>query len=276
MHKTTKDIGKLSGKVLVFGGVYSNLQALETLQEIAKTEGIESHNVICTGDIVAYCAQPEEVVQTMKEWDVHTIAGNVEIQLRNNEEDCGCDFRDGSRCDSFSKLWYPFAKTQLSENSLSYISRIPDFIKGTYAGKKFIVVHGSYHETAEYIFKSTQWSIKAQNFKDTDSEIILSGHCGLPFSEANEGKLWLNAGVIGMPANDGTSRVWYMIVDTDAAGNVTYEHRSFTYDNAKTTLLMNQADLTPEYAKTLSTGLWDNCEILPDEETALQGVAIGF
>ena len=37
------------GKILVFGGVYSNLQALEALQKVAEKEGILPENIICTG-----------------------------------------------------------------------------------------------------------------------------------------------------------------------------------------------------------------------------------
>jgi len=33
-------------------------------------------------------------------------------------------------------------------------------------------------------------------------------------------------------------------------------------------------NLSEEYAGTLITGIWDNCEILPDQETAMQGIKI--
>ena len=81
--KTNKHIGKLRGKTLIFGGVYSNFQALKKLMLIAKKEQIPSQNIICTGDIVAYCAEPERCVQAIKDWNIHSILGNVEIQLRD-------------------------------------------------------------------------------------------------------------------------------------------------------------------------------------------------
>ena len=103
MDKKINDIGELSGKILVFGGVYSNLQALQSLKELAEDLDISPDNCICTGDIVGYCAQPEETIQFFRSWGAQTIAGNVEIQLANDEEDCGCDFREGSRCESGSR-----------------------------------------------------------------------------------------------------------------------------------------------------------------------------
>ncbi len=274
--KLTKNIGALTDKILAFGGVYSNLQALEKMQAIADKLAIPPSNIICTGDVVGYCAQPEESIQVLMDWGIHCIAGNVELQLREGAEDCGCDFNKGSRCDVFSRQWYPFSKAQVSASSVEWMNGLPDFIQFQYGTNKAMVVHGSYHETAEYLFKSTPWEVKARNFQDTQSTIILAGHCGLPFNDSHKGKFWLNPGVIGMPANDGTMRVWYMLLYLSADQHVIFEHCTFEYDYLKAASLMEEQHLPHAYAQTLKTGLWDNCEILPDEETAMQGHPINF
>jgi predicted phosphodiesterase len=58
--------------------------------------------------------------------------------------------------------------------------------------KKVTVVHGSYFNTSEFIFKSTVWEDIVANFKATDSDVIIAGHCGLPFNKTQDGLLWLN------------------------------------------------------------------------------------
>lgn len=266
------DIGQLQGPVLVFGGVYSNFQALEELAAIAESLDIPAGNIICTGDVVGYCADPEACCQFMKEWGVHTIAGNVEIQMREGMLDCGCSFAEGSRCDMFSKAWYPYAQLHTSVDSIAWMEGLPAFLRFEYAGKRVAVLHGSRFETAEYIFASTPWAVKQRNFEALQADVILSGHSGLPFSEEQEGSFWLNAGVIGMPANDGTTRVWYMVLD-DTQG-FAYRHASFEYDFDEAYVRMREKQLPIAYARTLETGLWDNNEILPAAETALQGVRI--
>jgi predicted phosphodiesterase len=275
MDKKIENIGQLTGKVLLFGGVYSNLQALQAIAQIAQNEGINPENCISTGDIIGYCAQPEETIQFFKNWNARSIAGNVEIQLSENAEDCGCDFTKGSRCDDFSQLWYPFAKSKLSYNSLSFISELPEFIKFNYAGKKVTVVHGSYFNTSEFIFKSTPWEQKASNFEVTESELIIAGHCGLPFSSTHDDLLWLNPGVIGMPANDGNTAVWYMILE-EKDGKIAFEHRKLHYDFGLTSRLMLDNQLPKEYANTILSGIWDNMEILPETEIQQQGKEILF
>ena len=271
-----KDIGKLTGKVLVFGGVYSNFQALQKMKQISEDLSILPENVICTGDVVAYCAQPEESVQEVINWGIHTIAGNVEIQLSEGQDDCGCNFRTGSRCNIFSNQWYPFAKDKLSVQSINWMKNLPEFIRFSYANRAVFALHSSFHHTSEYIFNSTPEEVLEKNFNDVNASVILAGHSGLPFHRIDEAqKTWINTGVIGMPANDGTPRVWYAILD-DETGDFSFNHFSFEYDFHKTANLMRKYQLPSEYALTLETGIWDNCEILPEEEAALQGKAISF
>lgn len=270
---TVQDLGKLNGQILVFGGVYSNLPALERLMGIAENLQIPSQNIICTGDIVGYCAEPEECVQTIRRWGVHCIAGNVEIQLRNREADCGCNFDEGSRCDMFSRKWYPFAQSRLSERAIDWMEQLPLHLRFEYAGKRVCVLHGSCQNPSEFVFRSSPWAVKAANFQAIDAEIILAGHCGLPFRHQNGELYWLNAGVIGMPANDGTPRVWFMTIDLTEQG-LHIEHHAYTYDHERAARLMEQLHLPREYSETLRTGLWDNCEILPEEETQAQGMRL--
>ncbi len=265
-----KDLGIKDGELLIFGGIYSNLHALKQLKLEAEKLNIAPNNIICTGDIVAYCAYPEECIQFVKDWGIHCIAGNVEYSLREDENDCGCNFSEGSNCDLFSKKWFPYAKDKVSQKSIKYLKSLPEFINFKYNNKKYSVIHGSYFNTSQFIFKSTDWTIKADNFKATSSDVILSGHCGIPFVDQKEDKLWLNAGVIGMPANDGNTHTWYLTMHENK-----HQFRKLIYDHNNASKAMLYQNLPKEYAQTLIDGIWDNCDILPEEETSRQGMEIG-
>ncbi len=275
MDKKITHLGTLSGKLILFGGVYSNLQALERLVEIANEEGISPENCICTGDIVGYCAEPEETVALFRQWGAKSISGNVEQQLFEGAEDCGCDFMEGSRCDGFSKLWYPYSQMKLSEESIKWMGELPNHLAFTYGGKQVMVVHGSYNNVSEFIFESTPDHIKLDNFEQTQSDIIIAGHCGLPFHQKLGNRQWLNPGVIGMPANEGKTRVWYMVLE-EINEEIKVSHNYFEYDHASANQLMIKNHLPEAYADTLLTGFWDNMEILPEAERQLQGKAYNF
>ena len=272
--KRTKNIGELKGTLLIFGGVYGNLQALQSLQQTAQELNIPASNIICTGDVVGYCAQPSECCELIEAWRIQTIAGNVEIQLREDADECGCDFSDGSRCDLFSRNWFSYAKKHTTEAALKWMHTLPDFIQFRYNGKNCIVLHGSFFETSGYIFQSNPWAEKERNLIATGADIILAGHSGLPFIQVQEAQSWLNAGVIGMPANDGNSHVWFATIRSEGSNKINGTLHSLRYDYQLASRLMNEAQLPQQYASTLITGIWDNCEILPDEETAAQGKEI--
>lgn len=265
------DIGQLSGKLLLFGGPYSNLQALQALQDVATAARIPPSNIICTGDIVGYCAQPVACIALTREWGIRCIAGNVEIQLRNGEDNCGCDFREDGRCDLFSRSWYAYAKAAVSGKEIAWMAGLPDAIRFTYSDTRCIVLHGSAFHTAGYIFASTPWAEKEANFEAADADLIIAGHSGLPFCQQRNNRCWINAGVIGMPANDGDTRVWYAVLDTTHDGDWLISLRQLEYDFKAASQKMLDAKLPAPYARTLTTGIWDNCEILPQPETEAQG-----
>lgn len=275
MDKKSLNLGKINGKILLFGGVYSNLQSLKALQKIAKKNNILPENCICTGDIIGYCSQPEKTIQVFKNWGAKSIAGNVELQLSNDAENCGCDFSKGSKCDQLSNLWYPYAKSKLSENSLAYIKSLPEIIHFEVDSKKVTVLHGSYFNVSEFIFKSTPWEVKQKNFDITNAEIIIAGHSGLPFSEKKSKYHWVNPGVIGMPANDGNPKVWFAILNIKKS-EIKIKHLNYNYNYQVASDLMLKNNLPKEYAKTLTNGLWDNMEILPEIEKQQKGFAIHF
>jgi len=275
MDKTITQLGNISGKLLLFGGVYSNLQALEQLVQISLEADIPSENCICTGDIVGYCAQPEETVRLFRDWGARSILGNVEQQLFDGEEDCGCDFSPGSICDGLSKRWYPYAQRQLSRESISWMGQLPHHISFEMAHKRVTVVHGTFEQISDFVFRSTPEGIKAVSFSSSQSDVIVAGHCGLPFHQELQGKIWLNPGVVGMPANEGLPRVWYMILE-DVGGILRYTHHHFEYNHLLAYNAMMENKLPEGYANSLVLGLWDNMEILPEEERELRGSPYNF
>jgi len=266
-----EEIELKQGRILVFGGPYSNLEATKRMKEISFKLGFKPSQVICTGDVVGYCASPEETVNLIREWGVRAIAGNVELQLAQGEADCGCNFEEGSRCDLFSRNWFPYAQRNLSPDSINWMSDLPKELILKYEDRKTLVCHGSPTDTSEFVFKSSDDKRKIADFEAKNVDMILAGHSGIPFYQKFRAKTWVNAGVIGMPANDGTTRAWFAIVNVlDASVQL----HAFDYDHLTAHDKMKVKELPTSYAQTLLTGIWDNCEILPEKETREQGVPI--
>jgi hypothetical protein len=59
-------------------------------------------------------------------------------------------------------------------------------------------------------------------------------------------------------------------------GEIKFKFHALGYDYQTASTLMLQSNLPASYANTLLTGIWDNCEIMPEEETKQQGLPLQF
>jgi len=260
-------------RILVFGGPYGNLEATQELFNIADKEGIAADYIFCTGDIVAYCADPQQCTEIIKNKNIYTIQGNCENSLANDKEDCGCGFEEDSACDLLFKKWFSYCQKNLNKQNLNWFSTIPKHIKFKFGGKSFSILHGSATNISEFIFKSYNDKKFTPHFNIMKTDCIISGHCGLPFTKKIGDYHWHNAGVIGMPANDGTSRAWYSIISI-INDKICFNHKAYDYDVQKSYNKMKQADMPVVYADALITGIWPSTDILPQKEKDKTGVAI--
>ena len=197
--------------LLVFGGPYSNVRATQALMAETARRGIPRHRVICTGDVVAYCAEPEETARALADWGCHAIRGNCEQQLADAAQDCACNFESGSACDLLAKGWYPFANARISQPMRDWMGGLPQTLRFSFSGCTFRVVHGGVSQVNRWVFASDT-AVLAQEGAAAVADVVIAGHAGVPFVARTGRTVWFNPGVIGMPATDGTRDVWYGLV----------------------------------------------------------------
>lgn len=255
--------------LLVFGGPYSNLQATAALITEAERLGIPPDRVICTGDVVAYCADPEETSRRIAEWGCHVIQGNCEQQLAEGAQDCACNFEDGSACAALAKGWYPFALARVSSEMRAWMGGLPETLQFKFAGLTFRVVHGGVSLVNRWVFASDA-AVLAEECQVASSDVIIAGHAGLPFITRSGHQTWFNPGVVGMPANDGTPDVWYGLITLGRDGVTLSTHR-LAYDHRTASATMRRFGYANGYARALVTGLWPSLDILPEAERGMTG-----
>jgi len=257
------------GMAMIIGGPYSNVRATSAAKREAERLGIPPSNVICTGDVVAYCAEPDETARLIATWGCHVIQGNCEQQLAAGADDCACNFEEGSACDLLAKGWYPFAASRLSNDMRTWMGALPTTLTFTLADLEFRVVHGGANEISRWVFASDR-NVVAEECAQAKADVVIAGHCGLPFIARSKGVTWFNAGVVGMPANDGTSDVWYGLITPGPDGAALSTHR-LAYDHHGTAAAMRRCGHANGYARTLITGLWPSLDILPPGERSTTG-----
>ena len=269
----TLDLGDLgSDTMLVFGGPYSNLAATAAMRAKAQSLGIPAKQIICTGDLVAYCGEPAETVELLRDWGIAVVMGNCEESLAFDASDCGCGFDEGSACSVLSVTWYRYATARVNQQQRQWMAELPRAIDFRFAGFRFKVVHASVSSINQFVFESDSITDKQSQISQAQVDVIIGGHSGIPFGQKNGDQSWLNAGVIGMPANDGTPDVWYMLLEANDSGFSASWHR-LSYDVEQSSRSTSSAGMT-EYARALSDGLWPNMDVLPEAERQQQGLAL--
>ena len=257
------DIGELHGDVLLFGGPYSNLQATEALFDWAHRAMIPPEQRICTGDMVAYCGDPVAVLNLMQAQGGPCIAGNCEQQLAAGAQDCGCGFAAGSTCARLSQDWYAHANQTVTAAQRAHMAALPELLLFRHTNKRYAVIHGGTKDVSRFLWpcsRNSEFMEEINHLRDEVGAIdgVVSGHSGLPFERHIDGVHWINAGVIGMPPNDGAPETGFAVL---SKGEVRFECLSYDVDAAAAA--MTSAGLTQGYEQSLKTGYWPSEEVLP-------------
>ncbi|MCA3416098.1 MAG: hypothetical protein INF84_15995 [Roseomonas sp.] len=143
------------------------------------------------------------------------------------------------------------------------IIRLPD-------GRRLAVLHGGASDISRFIFASAEHKDLADEIAATGCDGVIAGHCGIPFVRQVGPGVWINAGAIGMPADDGTPRIWFALLTPGKAG-LSVEILPLQYDHAAAAAAMRAAGLPEGYAAALGSGLWPSCDVLPPAERARRG-----
>ena len=257
-----RDLGALNGPLLLFGGPCSNLQASLALLAEAESRRIGRERRICTGDVVAYGADPA-VCFDLWSAEAELVAGNCERQLAAGAPDCGCGFAAGSTCDRLSRGWYPFAAAKIGARQRAAMAALPDLLLFRHRGRRHAVIHGGLTDIARYLWPVSPDAAFAEEIAAIEAlagpvDAVIAGHCGIAFQREIGRVRWINAGSIGLPPHDGAPQTRYVLLE---GGRVRFMR--LDYDAAAARAAMERAGLAQGYERTLTDGWWPSEEVLP-------------
>ena len=254
------------GKVAVFGGVYNNHFGLSALLEDAAARGAEA--VYCLGDLGGFGPNPEKVWPLLEAGSVRAIQGNYEESLASGREDCNCGYAD-PRDNHFAEISYRYTAEHCSPEFKRFMGALPKRRRIRVGDRELLLVHGSPRRVNEFLFESTTPAAFLEVLLDQEGcDGLLCTHTGLHWHRRlPSGRDVVNVGVIGRPANDGRTDVWYcMLEPTEPIG---VELVPLTYDHEALAGEMRREKLPEEFVDTVLSGWWTTClEILPARERA--------
>lgn len=220
-------------------------------------DALTCDRVICMGDIVGYAAEPNEVLDKLRNIATVTVRGNHDIAAL-----------DPGQAEGFNKyareaiFW---TRGVLTAENIEYLRSLRDQEQID----DIIMAHGSLLDPDEYVFSPFQ---AAQSLQIAPCRITAIGHTHYPEvykyspSEercdealASEGEVELeegfryliNAGSVGQP-RDGDMRASFVIYDNDGPGKI--EIRRVDYDIHSTAEKIKKVGLPALLADRLFEG----------------------
>jgi diadenosine tetraphosphatase ApaH/serine/threonine PP2A family protein phosphatase len=251
-------------RVAFLGGVYSNSRALEAA--IADARGWGAERLFALGDFGAFGPHPDRVFPLLLDAGVECIQGNYEESLSTGASDCHCGYTD-PRDNHFAQISYDYTAGKTSPEWKRWMATLPKTRRLEIGGRRLLLVHGSPRRINEFLWESTSpVPFLEKLLEEHGADVLVCTHTGLPWQRRlPSGKLVVNSGAIGRPANDGRTDVWYARLEAGAETRV--ELSPVAYDFEAMAREMQEERLPAEFIETIRTGWWTCClEILPAKE----------
>jgi predicted phosphodiesterase len=274
-------------RIALFGGIYNNYLALEAALRDIRRRGVDA--IYCLGDFGAFGPHPDRVFPLIWDYQVECIQGNYDQSLALDLPDCQCGYTD-PRDNYFARISYQYTYEHTSPENRRWLGTLPAQRRLQLGRYRVLLCHGSPRKINEFLWESTTSTAFLNWLCDTyDADVLCATHTGIKWHRcwrpsdvvghrhdgelvrtpipdaANVERHFVNVGVLGRPENDGTTRVWYTVLEADPKLRV--EFVPVEYDYQRLAREMREEKLPEEFVATILTGWWTTClEILPAKE----------
>jgi hypothetical protein len=259
------DLNGEYGRVALFGGAYSNWVALREVVADATRRGVDA--IWFLGDAGGFGPHPDRTVELLRTEPIRSIQGNYDDSVGNARDDCACGYTD-PRDNRFAQLSYDYTLANTNADNRAFLAALPPRARIAVGRRVVELCHGSPRRVNEFLWESTTpASFVASLCRDREADAVACTHTGLHWARwLPDGRGLVNVGAIGRPANDGTTQVWYTLLE-ERDGRLVHEFVPVAYDWRRLAGEMRDEGLPPEFVETITTGWWTTClEILPAKE----------
>lgn len=199
-------------RVALIGDVHANLPALEAVLERVSDVGVDA--IWNTGDWVGYHAYPEQVVRRLRMEHAVSVLGNYDQKVlkfpRQRER-----WRVKKQREKFFAFEWAF--DNLSEESRSYLGKLPAEVRMEVEGMRVLLTHGSPRSINEHVDPDTPGSRLDELAQNAAADLIMLGHTHTPMDRYADGARFVNPGSVGR-ADDGDPRAAYAILEFSQRG----------------------------------------------------------
>ncbi len=250
-------------RIAAFGGAYANPYALRAVLADAEERGCSE--TYCLGDLGGFGAECDAIWPLLLNHGVQCLAGNYDVAISRGDDDCGCGYSDPLD-NRYAQLIYDYTRANTSPDFAAWMGTLPDEIRRTIGGVDVHMVHGSPLAVNDFLWESLDDDELRFRLAMSGADALLCTHTGIPWQRRLDGRLVVNVGASGRPANDGRTETWYAVLELED-GHAEAELVPVAYDWRAHAESMRAARLPEPFVETVETGWWTTClEIVPPPE----------
>lgn len=241
-------------RIGIIADLHANLEAV-----LAVFEELDRRNpdrIFCLGDLSGYNAQPNEVIEILRERDIPTIMGNHDAAV--------CGLEDPWFFRSAAKKAIEWQAREIAEENRLWLGRSPEQMVFS---RTLLGVHGSPSNRDDYIIDWLDAMRQMEFLNGRDINVCFFGHSHRPsfFSEKGpelqvsagsvhelrpRNRYFINPGAVGQP-RDRDPRAAFGMFDTE---KLTFEFCRVEYDIEACARKILSAGLPAELATRLAKG----------------------
>ncbi|MFQ5712034.1 MAG: metallophosphoesterase family protein [Candidatus Geothermarchaeales archaeon] len=229
-------------KICFYSDAHGNLEALETL--LSQSEVRKADRTIFVGDLVGYGANPNEVIERIREIKSVAVMGNHDYATVTG---------DTHWFNPRAAAAIHWTREVISEENLEYLKSLPKRFLGGLDEVRVGVFHGSPRDPiSEYVYAHGNDWLFRYYLEDLGVNALVLGHTHIPYLvKLGDKGVALNPGGLGQP-RDGDPRLSYAILDTTT---LRVDFHRVEYDVSKTAKKILEAGLPEFLAKRLFLGI---------------------
>lgn len=241
-------------RYVIISDLHSNLEALDAFVRV--TKGMKFDKLVCLGDIVGYGANPNELV----DW----VRDNAQIVLAGNHDYAAVELTDTAYFNPYALNSCYWTRHELTEKNRKYLASLP--VDRVEDGIHWS--HSSPYEPEEWHYVVSRYD-GIDNFPHFEETCCFLGHTHRPcimeedpfqrvqmftdteFKLKEDCRYLFNVGSLGQP-RDGSPDPAFAIYDSEAG---TFQLRRFGYDFELAQKKILENGLPPFLAERLAVGL---------------------
>ncbi len=214
---------KNNRKIAVLSDVHSNLRALKNVLADAKKEGIQEFWFL--GDYIGYGTHPNEVISIIRGLGARCITGNYDVKVLDFPKYADIWRKEKHPSKFFSIEW---TYDHLTRSSKTFLRKLPEHLDLSFAGKKFLLVHGSPEDMDEPLRKNTSTRRFRELAQKVHSDYVFFGHTHVYFTKNVNSVTFVNPGGVSR-SFDGDPRASYVILEEENS-QIKIIHKRIRYD----------------------------------------------